>query len=143
MDAFGISCESRWLIGEQMTERFLDDRAKSLNRRIVGVEARLRGLACLWRQAFLDSKAARRLALDFDVERNGRIQLERQSVKRRWRAFAQLKLKFANVLLRLSRFDRAQVERGLDNVAADFQVLRGPDNIGHDDGLESLLGHVG
>ena len=98
MDAFRISCESRGLVGEQVAERFLDDRAKSLNRRIVGVEAHRRGLACLRRRAFLKTKAARRLALDFDVERNGRIQLERQSVERRWRAFAQLEFELANVL---------------------------------------------
>ena len=30
MDAFRISCESRRLVGEQVTERFLDDHAKSL-----------------------------------------------------------------------------------------------------------------
>src|SRR5262249_6038989 len=101
MGAFRISCESRWLIGEQVTERRLDDRAKSLDRWNVGVEAHVRGLPRLWRQSFHESKAARRLALDFDVERNGRIQLERQSVKRRWRSFAQLELEFADVLLRL------------------------------------------
>jgi len=37
MDAFRISCESRWLVGEEVTERLLDGRAKSLDRRIVGV----------------------------------------------------------------------------------------------------------
>src|SRR4029077_13155092 len=84
-----------------------------------------------------------RLALDFDIERNGRIQLERQSVKRRWRSLAQLEFKFANVLLCLSGDNRALVERRLDNVAIDLQVSRRPNDVGHNGGLQSVLGHVG
>src|ERR1700761_57677 len=123
MDAFGIAREGGWLVGEQVAQRFQENRAKSLNHGIVGVETDIRGLAGLWRRAFFESKAARRLALNLDVERNGRIQLERQSVKRCWRSFAQLELEFANVFLRLSRFDRSLVERRFDNVAVDLQVL--------------------
>ncbi len=96
-------------------------RRRASDRRIVGLEAHRRRLAGLWRQTFLEPKASRRLALDLDIERNGRIQLQRQSIKRHWRSFAQLELQFTNVLLRLSRNDRPQIERRLDDVAIDFQ----------------------
>ena len=120
MDAFRVSRESRGLVGEQVAERLLADRAKNLDCRVVGVEPPRRGLAGLRRRAFFKAKAARRLAFDLDIERDGGIQVEGQPVKRCWRSLTQLKFELANVLSRASRINRSQVEGRFNQVPIDL-----------------------
>ena len=86
---------SRWPSVSSTIARSASIAGSSDLRRIV------EGLLACGGNPSLRRKPARRLALDFDIERNGRIQLERQSIERHRRSLAQLKLKFANVLLRL------------------------------------------
>ena len=91
------------------------------------------------RRAFLKAKAARRLAFDFDIERDGGIQVEGEPVKRCWRSFAQFKFELANVLPRAARFDRSKVQRRLNHVPIDLNGLFRPNDIGHDRRLQPNL----